>query len=58
MLVRSILSGAGYILDKPFVGGVIVGGKVGVSQHIQDNKKRFNFNEDQDDLNKIDSISN
>ncbi|MGB3637067.1 MAG: aldo/keto reductase [Rivularia sp. (in: cyanobacteria)] len=47
-----------YILDKPSVGGVIVGTRLSISQHIEDNKKVFNFNLDKDDLNKIDAISN
>lgn len=47
-----------YILDKPCVGGVIIGAKLGVSQHIEENAKSFEFKLDEDDLNKIDAISN
>lgn len=48
----------GYILNKPSVGGVIVGTKLSISQHIKDNSKVFKFTPDDDDLNKIDAISN
>jgi aryl-alcohol dehydrogenase-like predicted oxidoreductase len=48
----------GYILNKPSVGGVIVGAKLGITQHIKDNVKVFNFTLDDNDLKKIDAISN
>ncbi len=47
-----------YILDQPTVGGVIVGARLGVSEHIEDNTKVFNFSLDVEDVNKIDAISN
>lgn len=46
-----------YILDKPSVGGVIIGARLGLTEHIQDNTKVFQFNLDDDDINKIDTIS-
>ncbi|WP_341524681.1 aldo/keto reductase [Nostoc sp. UHCC 0302] len=46
-----------YILDKPTVGGVIVGARLGVSEHIEDNAKVFNLSLDVEDLNLIDTIS-
>ncbi|BAY99157.1 aldo/keto reductase [Tolypothrix tenuis PCC 7101] len=46
-----------YILDKPSVGGVIVGARLGISEHIEDNAKVFSFNLDEEDLNKIDAVS-
>ncbi|BAY30704.1 aldo/keto reductase [Nostoc carneum NIES-2107] len=46
-----------YILDKPSVGGVIVGARLGISEHIEDNAKIFSFNLDEEDLNKIDTVS-
>jgi aryl-alcohol dehydrogenase-like predicted oxidoreductase len=46
-----------YILDKPTVGGVIVGARLGVSEHIEDNAKVFNFSLDVEDLNLIDTVS-
>lgn len=45
-----------YILDKPTVGGVIVGARLGLSEHLQDNAKVFQFNLDNDDNDKINDI--
>ncbi len=47
-----------YILDKPTVGGVIVGARLGVSEHIEDNARVFNFTLDAEDLNQVDAVSN
>jgi aryl-alcohol dehydrogenase-like predicted oxidoreductase len=47
-----------YILDKPAVAGVIVGAKLGVSEHIADNAKVFTFCLDPEDIHNIDVISN
>ncbi|BCX07513.1 MAG: aldo/keto reductase [Fischerella sp.] len=47
-----------HILDKPAVGGVIVGAKLGVSEHIADNAKVFTFCLDAEDIHNIDVISN
>ncbi|MBD2353196.1 aldo/keto reductase [Tolypothrix sp. FACHB-123] len=46
-----------YILDKPAVGGVIVGARLGISEHLADNTKVFSFNLDAEDLQKIDDVS-
>ncbi|MBD2204929.1 aldo/keto reductase [Calothrix sp. FACHB-1219] len=46
-----------YILDKPAVGGVIVGARLGISEHLADNAKVFNLNLDAEDLQKIDAVS-
>lgn len=46
-----------YILDKPAVGGVIVGARLGISEHIQDNSKVFNFTLDQEDIEQINTIT-
>ncbi|MCP6759286.1 MAG: aldo/keto reductase [Fischerella sp. CENA71] len=46
-----------YILDQPTVGGVIVGAKLGVSEHIEDNAKVFTFCLDAEDIHNIDVIS-
>ncbi|UJR07954.1 hypothetical protein I4U23_012233 [Adineta vaga] len=45
-----------YILDKPAVGGVIIGARLGLS-HLQDTNKVFQFNLDADDIEKIEVIS-
>jgi aryl-alcohol dehydrogenase-like predicted oxidoreductase len=47
-----------YILDKPQVGGVIIGARLSISEHIQDNLKIFSFQLDGDDRQKIDSFGN
>ena len=46
-----------YILDKPTVGGVIVGARLGVSEHIENNARVFNFTLDAEDMNYIDTVS-
>ncbi|RAM50351.1 MAG: aldo/keto reductase [Hapalosiphonaceae cyanobacterium JJU2] len=46
-----------YILDQPTVGGVIVGAKLGVSEHIKDNAKVFTFCLDAEDIYSIGVIS-
>ena len=45
-----------YILDKPAVGGVIIGARLGLSEHLQDNARVFEFNLDADDIEKIDAV--
>jgi len=47
-----------YILEQPTVGGVIVGARLGISEHIEDNAKVFDFTLDAEDLNQIDAVSN
>jgi aryl-alcohol dehydrogenase-like predicted oxidoreductase len=46
-----------YILDKPAVGGVIIGARLGLSEHLQDNARIFEFSLDADDNEKIDAVS-
>jgi diketogulonate reductase-like aldo/keto reductase len=45
-----------YILDKPCVGGVIVGIRPGLSDHTKDNLKVFQFSLDNDDRNQIEQV--
>lgn len=45
------------ILDKPAVGGVIVGARLGIAEHIEDNTKVFSLNLDDEDSDRINSIS-
>lgn len=47
-----------YILDKPMVAGVIVGTRLGVSEHRAENARVFNFALTADDRAEIDAISN
>ncbi|CAF0923457.1 unnamed protein product [Adineta steineri] len=46
-----------YILDKPTVGGVIIGARLGISEHIQDNARVYELSLDTDDTEKIEAIS-
>ncbi|OUL35427.1 aldo/keto reductase [Nostoc sp. T09] len=46
-----------YILDKSTVGGVIVGARLGISEHLADNAKVFDFALDAEDVNQIDAVS-
>lgn len=45
------------ILDQPAVGGVIVGARLGLSEHLEDNAKVFDCALEADDYAKIDAIS-
>jgi len=42
-----------YILDKPQVAGVIIGARLGISEHITDNSRVFDMKLDNDDNDKI-----
>jgi aryl-alcohol dehydrogenase-like predicted oxidoreductase len=46
-----------YILDRPAVAGVIVGARLGIADHWQDNARVFDFDLDPEDVNQIDSIT-
>ena len=43
-----------YILERPAVGGVIIGARLGESEHILDNLRLFGFNLDEADSSEID----
>ncbi|MFK7951360.1 MAG: aldo/keto reductase [Ekhidna sp.] len=45
-----------YILDQPHVAGVILGARLGKSEHIAENQKLFQFQLDQEDREEIESI--
>ena len=45
-----------YILEKPAVGGVIIGARLGLSEHLHDNGKAFQFSLDADDLEQIEAV--
>lgn len=42
-----------YILEQPMVGGIIVGARLGESEHIQDNLRLFQFSLDDRSLSEI-----
>lgn len=46
-----------YILEQPTVAGVIVGARLGVSEHIEDTARVFNFTLDAEDLNQINTVA-
>ena len=45
-----------YILDKPVVAGVIIGARLGISEHKSDNARVFSLNLDREDNEKINSV--
>jgi aryl-alcohol dehydrogenase-like predicted oxidoreductase len=45
-----------YILDQPSVGGVIIGARLSISEHIKDNEKIFSFTLDTQESDRINSI--
>jgi aryl-alcohol dehydrogenase-like predicted oxidoreductase len=45
-----------YILNQPAVGGVIVGARLGIAEHLSDNARVFSFNLDAEDIGKIDAV--
>lgn len=46
-----------YILDKPQVAGVIIGARLGITQHIEDNLKTFKVKLDSSDLSEIRQVT-
>lgn len=46
-----------FILDKPQVGGVIIGARLGLSQHIEDNNNTFDIVLNNEDISKIENIT-
>jgi aryl-alcohol dehydrogenase-like predicted oxidoreductase len=45
-----------YVLEQPFVGGVIVGARLGVSENINDNLKVFSFALTEQDYAEIEAV--
>ena len=48
---------ARFILDKPQVAGVIIGARLGITEHIEDNNKVFSLKLDQDDISLISTVT-
>jgi aryl-alcohol dehydrogenase-like predicted oxidoreductase len=46
-----------YILDRPAVAGVIIGARLGITDHRGDNARVFDFRLDKDDTNSIEEVS-
>ena len=45
-----------YVLENPVVGGAIIGVRLGISEHIQQNSKIFSFSLNQDDRGEINRV--
>ena len=45
-----------YVLDRPAVAGVIVGARLGVAEHIEDNARVFSIGLEQGDLQAIEAV--
>jgi aryl-alcohol dehydrogenase-like predicted oxidoreductase len=45
-----------YILDKSAVAGVIIGVRLGIADHINNNAQVFNFSLDRSDYDDIDAV--
>lgn len=48
---------ARYVLDKPAVAGVIIGVRLGISEHRSDNMRVFGLELDRDDNDSIDAVT-
>jgi len=46
-----------FILDKPQVAGVIIGARLGITEHIEDNNRVFSLKLDQDDISLISTVT-
>jgi aryl-alcohol dehydrogenase-like predicted oxidoreductase len=46
-----------FILDKPQVAGVIIGTRLGITNHREDNSKVFELKLDQEDISSISTIT-
>lgn len=47
-----------YVIERPAVGGAIVGARLSVAQHIEDNARVFDFALDLEDLDQIHAVLN
>lgn len=45
-----------WVLDHGYVGAVIIGARMGISEHIEENLKAFSFVLDGEDQGKIDVV--
>jgi len=46
-----------FVLDKPEVAGIIIGARLGISNHLSDNLRVFSLNLDSDDYENIRSVT-
>lgn len=45
-----------WVLDHEYVGAVIVGARMGISEHVEENLKVFSFKTDEEDRRKIGEV--
>jgi aryl-alcohol dehydrogenase-like predicted oxidoreductase len=45
-----------YVLEKPLVAGVIIGVRLGISEHFDDNAQVFKFTLNNEDKNEIENV--
>lgn len=45
-----------WVLEHDYVGAVIVGARMGVSEHVEDNLRVFSFRLDEEDMAKIRTV--
>ena len=45
-----------YIIDNPLVGGAIIGARLGISEHVEENARIFNFSLNPEDIDQINEI--
>jgi aryl-alcohol dehydrogenase-like predicted oxidoreductase len=45
-----------WVLDHEYVGAVIVGARMGISEHIEENLKSFSFKLNHDDRDKVAAV--
>jgi aryl-alcohol dehydrogenase-like predicted oxidoreductase len=45
-----------YVLENPVVGGAIIGVRLGISEHIEQNSQVFSFSLNQNDIDEIDGV--
>jgi aryl-alcohol dehydrogenase-like predicted oxidoreductase len=46
-----------FVLDKPQVAGVIIGARLGIAEHREDNAKVFDVKLDEQDISSINSVT-
>jgi aryl-alcohol dehydrogenase-like predicted oxidoreductase len=47
-----------YILEQPTVAGAIVGARLSIAEHLEDNAKVFDFNLDEEDYRQLETVFN
>lgn len=45
-----------WVLDHEYVGAVIIGARMGISEHVEENLKSFSFALDHEDRKKVENV--